>query len=445
MQFAGYAEAARRILFGLFFVAGTSAGTGARAQTPEALEWYAKGLAALEARRYVDAQADLQRAVQADPTFAGAWLDLAIAAHGAGDSAQAEEFLRILQDRFVLPPAIEAGILALQQRIAQASEPADAARWTWRGMAQLGAGHDTNANAGLLTRDLTLTFPGGGVTLPVADALRPRADSYLLGAVSAEGRSRRGEGQLEISASARVRRNGQASQFDTLEWQAGVAYESAAALAPGMWAEVLPGPWRVSATAQQAQLGGKVLFNSLVFSGVHAWRSLKCSPQAGLDLDIRGFPQARNLDSLTTWLSLSASCPADWITRDGAWNLRARAGRESARDASSDGQGRPGGDTTHMELSLARHWTWAGKHGTHQVEVLGQWAAAQDSQGYSPLLSSNARRSVRRWTAAVAYTVPLWAEGWAATLTIQGFRQRSNLELFRIQGEVFQVTVQKSW
>jgi hypothetical protein len=36
-------------------------------------------------------------------------------------------------------------------------------------------------------------------------------------------------------------------------------------------------------------------------------------------------------------------------------------------------------------------------------------------------------------------------EAWIATLAIQGFRQRSNLEVFRVKGEALQLTVQKNW
>jgi hypothetical protein len=57
---------------------------------------------------------------------------------------------------------------------------------------------------------------------------------------------------------------------------------------------------------------------------------------------------------------------------------------------------------------------------------------------------------VTRASAGVAYTLPLESmdpdgRGWVAVLALQGFRQRSNLEVFRLKGEVGQVTLQKAW
>jgi hypothetical protein len=99
---------------------------------------------------------------------------------------------------------------------------------------------------------------------------------------------------------------------------------------------------------------------------------------------------------------------------------------------------------------MAHRWSWPGFNGTHRLEAQAQWARASDSQGYSPLLADNAPRRSSRLTAGLAYTVPLQPAGvdedsWLATLAVQGFRQRSNLEVFRVRGEVIQLTVQRSW
>ena len=213
---------------------------------------------------------------------------------------------------------------------------------------------------------------------------------------------------------------------------------------------LLPGPWRIGVTTQQLQLGGSTLLQSVAFSALHAWKDLPCSPRAGVEFDIRHFPVAPNLDSRLAWVSGAATCDSPWAGAGGRLNFQWRAGWEAARDAFDSDQGRPGDNTRHLELSLSHRWSWPGFNGTHRLEAQAQWASAADTQGYSPLLSDNAPRRSSRVTAGLAYTVPLRPAGsdedaWLATLAVQAFRQRSNLEVFRVKGEVIQLSVQRSW
>jgi hypothetical protein len=449
VQFAGFAEAARRLLSGLVPVlAGILAWSQACAQTPEAQDWYSQGVQALGERRYAQAREAFLRAVAADPAFAGAWLDLAITAHAEGDTVQAEEFLTILESRFALPPAIAAGVRNLRQRI-HAQRPAEAG-WTWRTVFQGGIGYDTNANTGLARSDLTLTLPGGGVLLPLDPSLRPQADWYGISSLGTEGARKWGAGQVEVAASAKSRVNGSLRAFDTLETVAGAGYASAEPAFGGAWARFLPGPWRVGFTAQQLRLGGTPLLNSLSLSALHAWKQLPCSPQGGVEVDIRHFPVAANLDSRLFWVSGAASCDSPWTGTGGRLNLQLRAGWEAARGNFLSDRGRPGDNTRHLELTMSHRWSWPGFNGTHRLEAQAQWAHAADTEGYSPLLSNNASRHSRRVTGGIAYSVPLAPAGadedaWVATLAIQAFRQRSSLEVFRVRGEVLQLTVQKTW
>lgn len=447
MRFAGCAEAARRHSLGLFLAAAVLA-SGPALGSPPAQRWYAEGVKALDEGRFADAQAALLKAVEADPGFAGAWLDLAIASHAAGDTVQAEEFLSILEARFVLPEPIAAGVAALRHSIRDQDPPGPLV-WNWRAVAQGGAGYDSNANAGLAVNDLTLTLPGGGVSLPIASALKPQGDAYAVASLVVDGWRRHGTGQLEAGASLKARRNARVTEFDTLEAQASVGYASNAPAFEGVWARWLPGPWRVGAAVQQSRLGGSTLFNSFSLSGVHAWTQLPCSPQGSVEWTYRSFPTAPNLDSRLAWLGLGAACPSDKPGSRGGWNLHGRLGHEGAKNAFVSNQGRPGGDTWHVEAGITRHWRWAGPRGPQRLEALVQWAGARDTEGYSPLLANNARRHVQRATAGIAYTFPLVADAgeddWLGTVTVQGFRQTSNLGLFRLKGVAAQFTMQWAW
>jgi hypothetical protein len=455
VRFAGFAEAARRLFIGLFILlAGSWAWREAAAQNTEAQSSYTQGLQALQERRYDDARTALLQAVQADPSFAGAWLDLAIATQAAGDAVQAEEFLTILETRFApLPEPVAQSVAGLRQRIQERSQAqagqAVVEGWRWRKAVQVGGGYDTNANAGLSLTDLTLTLPGGSVLLPLAPGLRPAADGYLTAAVAADGKRRLGEGQLEVAASLRHRNNRQLNAFDTLELLAGAGYSGNGPAFEAL-SGVLPGPWRAGAVVQQLQLGGHGLLNSLMFSGIHAWANRACAPQASVDLDFRTYPAAANLDSRTLWLNGGISCPSPWTRFGGTLGATVRAGYEDARHDFMSLQGRPGDDTRHFEATLTHQWSWAGVNGTHKLDAQLQWAGAWDTQGYSPLLGDNAARQVKRAAIGLVYGFPLQAgvaddQAWMASLALQGFRQRSNLEVFRLRGQVAQLTLQKSW
>jgi hypothetical protein len=449
VQFAGFAKAAHGFFSGLLPVlAGLLAGSQACAQTPEAQGWYSQGVQALGEHRYADARAAFLRAVTADPSFAGAWLDLAIAAQAEGDTVQAEEFLTILEARFTLPPPIAQGVRDLRRRI-QAQRSA-AESWTLRTVFQSGLGYDSNANTGLSRSDLTLTLPAGGVLLPLDPSLRPRPDSYAVGSLGTEATRKWGSGQIEIAASAKSRVNTNLREFDTLETIIGAGYSSSEPAFGGAWGRFLPGPWRVGVTTQQLRLGGNALLHSLSFSALHAWKQLPCSPQGGLEVDFRHFPIASNLDTRLAWVSGAVSCDSPWADSGGRLNMQLRAGWEAARGNFLSDRGRPGDDTRHLELTVSHRWSWPGFNGTHRLEAQAQWAQALDTEGYSPLLSDNAPRRSRRVTGGLAYSVPLQPAGadeeaWIATLAVQGFRQRSNLEVFRVKGAVLQLTVQKSW
>ncbi len=449
MRFAGFADAARKLFSGVPILAGLLACPQVCAQTPEALAWYSQGVRALDERRLPDARAAFLRAISADPTFAGAWLDLAFTAQAEGDPVQAEEFLTILEARFVLPDPIAAGVDALRRRI-QADRAAASTDWRWRALAQGGGGYDTNANTGLALKDLTLTLPGGGVALPLAAAQQPRPDWFVLGSLSAEGGRKLGEGQVEVLASSRTRVNARLHDFDTVELQGTLAYTSAEPPFPGRTGRFLPGPWRVAINAQQLRLGGNALLNGAGLSALHAWKMLPCGPQVGVDLDLRHFPTAVNLDSRLMWLSAGGACDSPWLGSNGRLGMQLRAGREIAQGNFLSDRGRPGGDTHHMELTLSHRWSWAGRHGTHRLEAQAQFASARDTEGYSPLLADNAHRRLIRTTGAIAYTLPLEPAGadreaWLANIALQAFNQRSNLELFRLKGTVLQLTVQRSW
>lgn len=417
-----------------------------------AQEVYEAGVKALAEHRYADARAALQEAVHADPSFAGAWLDLAIATEAAGDPVEAEEFLDILEARFKLPPVIALRVAQLRAQIHGRSAIAANApnAWRWKTQLQAGAGRDSNANSGLSLPDLTLTLPGGSVVLPVGQAQLPQADNYVLTSLAIEGLHSAQDGEWQVTGASRARANHHLHAYDTLELQAGGAFIGSRPAWGGPWAQVFPGPWRVGVSAQRLVLGGTTLLDSLSVTGVHAWTGATCGPQAGVEVGARNFPSASNLDSSIVWLSGSALCDTPFLIERSTLTLQAKAGYESARHAYESALGRPGDNTRHLDVTALERWTRPGPFGAERMEVQFQWSSAHDTRGYSPLLASNEPRRLYRASVGLAYTMPLpssqWAgDDWAVTAAAQAFRQTSNLEIFRVKGRILQLTLQKTW
>lgn len=472
MQSAGSASRRRGAGFGGVLIAALFAAAPAFAQSPDALERYRQGTAALEAGRFDQARRHFSEAVVIDPDFPGAWLDLAVAAARAGDAAQAEEFLDILESRFELPAAIVETVAALRERLramlarpeggtgedtvtgtieaassGRSSTTEATAGWRWQRSVQAGIGHDSNANAGLALGSLTLTLPGGSVVLPVDEAFLPRADYYSLIAAGAAAERRSAEGIFAASASFRWRRNLEERDYDALEVRGGLAWTSASPLPANGFFGLLPGPWRVSTNLQQLRLGGKALQNSAAVAFEHVWPQVACKPLGGVELDYRVHPVARSLDATYLWLGVALRCPGLPIPWARQLQAQLRIGQAYAREDDGD-RARPGGDSRHLELTLLHEWAWPrSAGGDNRLQARLQLERVRDSEGYSPLLAGNATREVTRGAVGLAWLVPIGEPKgpWQVVFDLQRFRQRSNLEVFDLSGRLLQLSLQRNW
>lgn len=452
MRSAGCGSRFRFHRFSGLLLAALLAAAPVRAQSPEALERYRQGIEALQAGRADEARHRFAEAVAFDADFAGAWLDLAVATARAGDAVQAEEFLDVLESRFELPPPIAETVAELRRRLdemqARTRHATDqAAGWQWQHTLQAGGGYDSNANAGLALGSLTLTLPGGHVVLPVDEDYRPRSDVYTLFAAGTAAERPLGQGLLGVNASVRWRRNRVEHDFDTLEWRAGVAFLSAAPLPGEGLYGVLPGPWRVSASAQQLRLGGDTLQESAVVALEHAWPRGACRPLGSAELELRTHPVARSLDATYFWLGVLLRCPGLPMPHARELQAQLRVGHAFARHDEGE-LSRPGGDSRQAEFALLHEWTWPrASGGEHRLQGRLQWERVLDTSGYNPLLADNAVREVTRTAVGLAWYVPVFGLGepWQAVFDVQRFRQRSNLEVFGLSGHLLQFSLRRSW
>ena len=421
-----------------------------------ALERYRAGVAALDAHRYEEARRALLDAVALDPDFAGAWLDLALATAGTGDVVQAEEFLAILEARFTPPPALAQAIADLRLRLAGASMASAGASaavpgagWHWSGAAQAGLGFDDNANAGLALGSITLTLPGGLLELPLSGSLRPRADGFVLASAAAAASRRFGDDRVDLTFSARGRRNFSETDFDTLDLRARAAWTLDAAQVEDGVDTRGGGPWSFAIAQQFLRLGGHALASSTELSAERAWPALPCRPVAGGELDVRSYPVASTLDAAVLWFGVTAHCPGLVRAPGGSLlGVQARVGHAFARHGPGGDQARPGGDTRHVELGLSHEWRWGTDDGRRTLQAQLLWERAADTRGYSPLLDWNRRRTVSRTVAGLAWTTPFaTVAGHPVELiaAAQWYRQRSSLELFRLSGQIYQVAWRVRW
>ena len=407
---------------------------------------YRDGTRALAEHRYADARALLGEAVRLDPDFAGAWLDLALATYAAGDLAQAEELLDVLQARFVVPPALQGVIARLREQIALGLAPPDAATlWRWRRQLTAAVGRDSNANAGLAQGELALTLPGGAVLLPVARDQRARADTFAQVGVAAQAARPLAAGFLDLRARAQGRRNVDVTDFDTAEWQLGAVWTAARPLDNGALRGVLPGVWQLRSDFEQLHLGGDTLTQTIAAGVGHLWRHDGCWPRLDVDLEQRRYPVAHSLDATHLWFGGALTCPGVGGPGSRELSVQARGGVAVARHGSG-AQARPGGDTRLLDVTVAHGWAWRGPTGSQTLQALVRWEHLRDREGYSPLLADGARRRIDRYSGAVSWSMPLApGAGWRLTVTAQQLTQRANLDPFDLDGRIAQVGVERLW
>lgn len=443
---------------------------------------YEAALAALRAGQLQRARSLLLEVVRQSPQFAGAWLDLAIVTQALGDVVQAEEFLDLIERRFAVPPALQLTIAELRNRIrvaeraggpapeaapadvgpgAAATSSADAAGSAapqartpsapLRVQAQFGGGYDANANAGLSATAISLTLPGGPISLPLADRFRPRGDAFNSAQLSAETTLRSptlqawGITQIEWGGALRALSFRREDAFSTQEVQTSAALN-------------VPGPWRASVSAQHLRLGGLGFLSSAGGALRRAWPMAACQPQAALEWDRRRFETSPNLDSRLLWLGLQGLCADAQGPHRTSWQLRLghEAGLTPPAEGSPAPTSRPGTNTLHQEWAVVRRWAlpslpaaWVrafpgSSTAPPRLEAQAQWTHSRDTGPYSPLLSNNAARVVRRATVGLNLALPV-GPGWAVSAAAQGFRQSSNLQVFDSSGRLLMLQLQKTW
>ena len=386
--------------------------------TQDTRQLYVQGLTALDADQPELARQTLERVVELEPGFAGAWLDLALATYRSGDHAAALEHLEYLSSQFTLPPAL--AIQVEYWRSAWQTPQITAAPTYWQGEISLGVGYDSNANAGLGHSQMALSLPAGNILFDIDSAYLPRPDRAGQFDLALQGPAlMAGAGRLSPVVLLHSKYLAQENEFNTLDLQPGLIYQHPAEAG---------GRWQANLFAQHYRLGGQALLNGLRFSAqrMQAWTA--CQGTASADVEVHQHQRAPALSGTQLGFSGGLACRLP-----GSSNIGVTLG-VGHEQVPTD---RPGGNNQRIGLTLR----YDQPLGIRQnLQVTWQIANTDDQYGYSPLLQDNAIRNMQRQTVGLVWRQTLATE-WEGRLSYEYFQQRSNLPLFEQQGRMLMLSL----
>lgn len=361
--------------------------------------WWGATLLALG--RPVEAVEPLERALLEDPDLPGAELDLAQALAQAGDTASARAFLSAMRRRPDLPLPIGSAIDRQLDLLSLPAQIAGAITQGWQYRLQLSAlgGADSNLNNAPATSEITLTFPQGNVTLPLAPSSLARSGGALMGTAQWQGLRVRGDSLWVLQAELRAR---ETSHSDTNYQQADIA-------ATWLQAPVAPRQWVVRLAATDLHYGGTNLVRATRGTVQYQWDSLNaaaatgpwpevlggCRPAASLELEDRRYPASSILNGVYEggafgWLcrrSTSAQAGEALTADTSFYSLQARVGTDHPLE-----DGRPGGSFKREEIRAQ----WEGPLlSKGRIGALWTSTRQSDREAYSPLLGDVPRRTLR--------------------------------------------------
>lgn len=382
-----------------------------------------RGAVALALGRAGEAAEHLELALLLDPDLAVAQVDYARALTLLGDTSSAAALWRQLLGRADLPPQLRSEI---ERRVAALAAPEPGRRWRWNGDAGLRAGYDTNLNSATSATELALTFPGGDLTLPLDPSSRAVAGSAVWLDGRAQGLRSLGENlQLEIRAEARLRgTEAPGLSYRQLDLDAAVHRY------------VAGGMYSVTLGVGDLFFGGADLQRIVRASGLRSWFSDRCVARVGIEGELRRYDVSPILDG--TFLGVIAGGQCVWPSWP--WiGMALRWGEDRPDDPV-----RPGAERTRFDARLQAQWR-LGEHG-FLLTSLG-WQREADRGGYSPLLAGGAQRWIERNVLTLEWSRPLPSFGpsWQVVALAEGVYQRSNIELFALEGLSVQIGIRRGW
>ncbi len=387
-----------------------------------------------EAGQYTEAADHLERALLLAPQHLGAAMAYAVALAGSGDLPSALHLLAQLSTRPDMPAPQRQQLVRAQQRMAGQSPLLPglaplATGWQTRPSAALRWGYDNNLLGAPRLGSLTLTLPGGDVTLPLDTASQPQPGSYQRADVRLQATHTQTTGRRTELALALQHRHSTAAPAATST--------QAEALA-----ETLPattGPW-ASASASQLHTQGGTRYRSTGLATGWAWGSGHCQPRLGVEWQNRQLTSNPVLSShyqglVANWAcSSTTSQPGTPAWQPQHWALSLRGGPDRPTHPE-----RPGGTQHTTALRATAQWAqW-----TAEAEL----TRTRDSSGYSPLLSNNLVRHSTRSLLRVErhFALQHWLPGLQGQLGVEVYAQQANLAIFKVNSTSVYAALRKQW
>jgi tetratricopeptide (TPR) repeat protein len=361
----------------------------------------------------------LERAVLVQPSFAGAWLDLAIAHFRLGEIEVADGILKHIEENFNPPQQLRAEIAEVRRKAARSQITKG-----WQTEFGAFSGSTSNANFGLAVSSLQLNLAGTPVSLILDPSYSPRADRFNEYRGTLNGRvDHPRNAHSEVYASLRHR------GYDTESDQ-----NQRDAIVSGTWHQ--PTHWL---GLEGATLLGGVSARYLAYPGRNVsiaqltgglrFPISKCQLTARIDYEQRFFSSESAYDASIPWLSISSECAKGSFQFGG----QQRIGFDSETNQ------RPGGNTFRAETIAFGRWQ---VNPNLQFGAATFYAYARDAEGFSPLLANGDRRWVHRFGQKLD---AIWVPGenprspWAIVIEYENIRDRSNIGLSTLQINQFQV------
>lgn len=368
-------------------------------------DWYGlKGALLLANGQAAEAAENLERALLLAPEHAAVRVDYADALAQLGDLSSARALsaeLLALNDL----PALARIHLEERMRVWRGDE---LARWKTQFEVGVQIGWESNLNGGPAADTVLLTPPSGAVSLPLDRSQAPE-----------EG----GAGLLELKARAfrsvgdawRLVLGGQVKARDAADGRNDYVLTQ---LDASLLRERPEGDFIIQFGYMDQSLGHRALLEEERVGAIYQWPGESCRPRVGTDVMQRSYPSAPVLSGRQVGLRAGLLCAGDdWyadasmrFAADWAWR-----------------QDRPGGQQAWLELNLsgARQW------GASMFKSELAYAQIRDQGGYSVLLDDNASRQLSRYALRFEVLHPVTSH-WNASVGLEYFNQRSNIELFQL-------------
>lgn len=369
-----------------------------------------------------------------EPALMEARVDYAIALAGVGDAASSMAMLDLLLAEADLPHGLRDALQIQMQALAGISGTG----WQRRISVVARLGYDSNLAGAPGLGSLSLTIGGQPVVLPLDESYQAREGLYARADWQLEMRRLYGDGsRVDVLASARVRGSPSVKNVGTHMAEMQAEYRAPVISAGAMF------PYTGAAVGLlQAQAGARYLSMGASAGLGRQWQigaMHLCQGRLGAELQRRQHQTNALLTGHYLGMAASLACERE----SGAqWLGSLRAGLDEAQNVD-----RPGGDQRQYSARIAGYipmtsgWGGITRSGA-LIDV--ELSHFDDAAGYSPLLDNGAVRRLQRQTVRAEYMFTV-RKLWQWSLGVEWVRQRSSLELFRMQSHGPYVALRAQW